>query len=196
MPKVSSQSRILVWPKICFKGSSHIYTAVKWRRFSFVVEENALLLQWVKGSLSWEDRGHRLPSQHNYPIVCQHLANQVWGFTSDWSGPILCTLITATQAFPEHFCRVFILEILAASTIMVACQDHTAKRSLAALPTAWGRAGRGANTKREGLTSAQGRHHGSSCRMSTSPHFIAGLLQLYPCRTTVLFLFLILQLNC
>lgn len=88
-------------------------------------EENALLLPWVKGRLSWEDRGQQLPSQHNCPTVRQHLTNQVWCFTSDWSGLVLCALITATQAFPEHFRRVFILEMQAVSTITVVRQDHS-----------------------------------------------------------------------
>lgn len=71
-------------------------------------EENALLLPQVTGRLSWEDRSQQLPPQHNHPTVCQHLTNQIWWFTSDWSGLMVGALMTATQAFPEHlfFCRV------------------------------------------------------------------------------------------
>ena len=74
-------------------------------------EEYVLLLPRGKGRLFWEARGQQLPSQHNCPTVCQHLDNQVWCFRSDWPGLMSCTLITATQAFPEHFSRVLILEI-------------------------------------------------------------------------------------
>lgn len=149
-------------------------------------EENALFLPWVKGRLFWENRGQHLPSHHNCPTLCQHLTdegeltNHLTDHKALWVTdlvsccvPLLQQLEPFQSIFAEYSFQKYKLEVP-----VRLCVETTAKRSLTALlpqSVAWGRAGRGANTKRQELISGQGRYQSSYCRMSTNPPFTTGL---------------------